>query len=743
MNRLSRLALPGAVLFAAAALAQTPVGSALTYQGELRQSGNPVNGAADFRFRLYSADTGGSQLGPEVPINNGALTSGRFTASLDFGAGAFGSDARWLEIDVRSPAGAGAFVTLSPRQRLTAAPVAQFALGATSAVTAANAGQLNGQPGSFYQSASNLTGTLPSGALSGLYSGSLTFSASPAFTGAGSPFSVTSSTLVSNLNADLLDGLNSTAFLQSIPVPMTLVGTSSGHIVLGQNSSTTSTSSGVYGRSSAASGITYGGRFETASVLGIGVFGRAEALSGTNFGGRFESLSPDGTGVYGFAANAGGFNYGVYGRSNSTLGSGVYGTATAATGMTTGVYGESSATSGRGVFGRAISATGSTHGGWFESDSTSGRGVYGRAGAGTGVTIGVRGDSESTSGVGVFGVANAASGTTFGGRFHNDSTSGRGVHGFALASSGTTFGVLGESASTSGRGVAGLASATSGVNYGGRFETLSTDGYGVYGVASATTGINVGVQGVTNSSGGYAVYGVATAASGFSTGGYFQSDGAIGRGVVGSVTSVMGVGTKYAVFGIGSTPSTWAVYASGDLGASGFKSFRIDHPDDPENKYLLHYCAESPEVTNFYSGTAPLDGAGEAVVALPPYFAKINKDPRYTLTAVGAPMPMLHVGTRIDEGALSAGAAAGPGAPAPACSFRIAGGAPGGAVSWRVEALRNDLRMRLRGAPVELDKIGVERGTYQHPEYYGQPAERGMDHRPSWDREAAAGGGNP
>ncbi len=126
MNWLSRLALPGAVLLASAVVAQTPVGSALTYQGELRQSGNPVNGTADFRFRLYSADTGGSQLGPEIPITNGALAGGRFTVSLDFGGTAFGSDARWLEIDVRSPAGAGVFVTLSPRQRLTAAPVAQF-----------------------------------------------------------------------------------------------------------------------------------------------------------------------------------------------------------------------------------------------------------------------------------------------------------------------------------------------------------------------------------------------------------------------------------------------------------------------------------------------------------------------------------------------------------------------------------------------------------------------------------------
>ncbi len=60
-------------------------------------------------------------------------------------------------------------------------------------------------------------------------------------------------------------------------------------------------------------------------------------------------------------------------------------------------------------------------------------------------------------------------------------------------------------------------------------------------------------------------------------------------------------------------------------------------------------------------GKATLDGTGEAMVELPHYFAKINKDPRYTLTAVGAPMPMLHVAEEIDESTLSVGAKAEPG----------------------------------------------------------------------------------
>jgi len=91
-------------------------------------------------------------------------------------------------------------------------------------------------------------------------------------------------------------------------------------------------------------------------------------------------------------------------------------------------------------------------------------------------------------------------------------------------------------------------------------------------------------------------------------------------------------------------------------------------------------------------------------------------------------MPMLHVAEEIDEAALSAGATAGAGVAAPACMFRISGGAPGAKVSWRVEALRNDLWVRNRDVSVEVEKQGVEKGTYQHPELYGLSAEMGMNY---------------
>jgi hypothetical protein len=99
---------------------------------------------------------------------------------------------------------------------------------------------------------------------------------------------------------------------------------------------------------------------------------------------------------------------------------------------------------------------------------------------------------------------------------------------------------------------------------------------------------------------------------------------------------------------------------------------------------------------------------------------------------------MLHVAEEIDEAALSAGAKAGPGEAAPTCSFRIAGGVPGAKVSWRVEALRNDKWVQMRGAPVEVEKQDLEKGTYQHPELYGQPPEMGMNYDAERERPSPA-----
>jgi hypothetical protein len=64
--------------------------------------------------------------------------------------------------------------------------------------------------------------------------------------------------------------------------------------------------------------------------------------------------------------------------------------------------------------------------------------------------------------------------------------------------------------------------------------------------------------------------------------------------------------------------------------------FKIDHPLDPENKYLSHSFVESPDMMNIYNGIIRLNALGEAWVVLPDYFEALNRDFRYQLTSVGA-----------------------------------------------------------------------------------------------------------
>lgn len=388
----------------------------------------------------------------------------------------------------------------------------------------------------------------------------------------------------------------------------------------------------------------------------------------------------------------------------STNGGAITGTSGTGNGNPIGVAGYSPDDGGIGVFGRATSTTGITYGGWFQSVSATGYGLRGDASSTTGANYGVYGSSASTSGNGVRGIATSTSGITDGGHFESASPSGRAVYAEATAATGTTYGVFGQSDSNAGYGVYGVATSTT--------SATSPTTHGVEGVAYSAYGAGVGGFNLSTT-GGY--------------GGLFRSDGANGIGLGGIATS--DTGAVYGVVGQIDWPtaSGFGVFSYGPIGSSSSKAFRIDHPDDPTNKYLMHYSAESPEIINFYSGKVTLDSQGEATVELPPYFAKINKDPRYILTAIGAPMPMLHIAQEIDEAALSAGARAEPGEVAPRCSFRIAGGAPGAKVSWEVKALRNDRWVQRHGAPVEVEKLDREKGTYQHPELYGQPPEKGVN----------------
>lgn len=460
---------------------------------------------------------------------------------------------------------------------------------------------------------------------------------------------------------------------------------------------------GVYGYAPAATGSTYGGQFLNNSLTGIGVYAEAAATTGAvNTGGQFVAYGEHGLGVNGFTTGAN--STGGMFQSDGTAGTGLLANAMAASGSTIAGSFYNTSTAGIGVKSLAVATSGTTYAGSFESKSTSGVGVFGSASAASGLTMGGRFESSSPTGVGLFAWAKATTGANAAGHFQSDSSAGVGVRGYASAATGTTFG--------------------------GRFTTNSTSGLGVAGYASATSGSPAAVYGECQAPSGSAVRGfnLAQNSSGFLGNGIYGamgvSNASAGMGVRGeSRTTNSGVG----VYGYTTNSlSGYGVYSLGRFGASGTKSFQIDHPMDPANKYLNHYCTESPEVLNAYRGTVTLDASGGAWVHLPPYFARINKEPSYTLTAVGAAMPLLHIATEIDERTLAAGAAAAPTDDVPACSFRIEGGVPGARVSWRIEAVRNDRWVQTYGAPVETEKQGREKGAYQYPELYGQPKETGL-----------------
>ena len=294
--------------------------------------------------------------------------------------------------------------------------------------------------------------------------------------------------------------------------------------------------------------------------------------------------------------------------------------------------------------------------------------VTGTSGAGSGLPepsgFGVLGDSDS--GPGVVGTSNSGPSGFF------NSKTGEGVQSFTSAPFRAAVGGL--SNDQDGTGVYGTANT------------------GVYG--SSTTG--VGVWGDTEIS---------------QAGVHGRCFADWGAGVMGEVT-----GHGYAVWGLsqnsyaglfeGNVLMAGSVWIYGSLSKPG-GSFRIDHPLDPANKYLAHSFVESPEMLNVYDGVVELDARGEAQVDLPDWFEALNRSFRYQLTPIGGSAPDLHISREIE-----------------ARSFRIAGGRPGGRVSWQVTGVRQDRWANANRVRVEEDKPPHERGQYLHPQLYGEPEEK-------------------
>lgn len=107
---------------AQSAAPQAVTGSGFTYQGRLDDSGAPANGVYDFEFALFDDATTGSQIGAILAVPGVTVVNGVFTVQLDFG-NPFWQQQTFLEVRVR-PGGGGSYTTLTPRQPVSAAPVA-------------------------------------------------------------------------------------------------------------------------------------------------------------------------------------------------------------------------------------------------------------------------------------------------------------------------------------------------------------------------------------------------------------------------------------------------------------------------------------------------------------------------------------------------------------------------------------------------------------------------------------------
>lgn len=138
----------------------------------------------------------------------------------------------------------------------------------------------------------------------------------------------------------------------------------------------------------------------------------------------------------------------------------------------------------------------------------------------------------------------------------------------------------------------------------------------------------------------------------------------------------------------------------------------IDHPLDPEAKYLVLSSVESSERLNIYAGTADLDADGRARVELPAWFTAVNADVHYQLTPIGAPGASLYIEEEVDHARM----------------FVVAGGTAGGKVSWQVTGVRNDPYARAHPLEVEIEKPAAEEGTFLHPVEHGASEARGRDY---------------
>ena len=446
--------------------------------------------------------------------------------------------------------------------------------------------------------------------------------------------------------------------------------------------------SGVYGKSDSDSGV-YG-----ESSDGDGVHGKSEI----GFGVLGES--PQGAGVYGESKSG----WGVYGESTENYG--IFGLSEKEAGVigqsdkNYGVVGESTELAG--VFGSSQSFSGvygqteNSESAGVEGDNMNGPGVLGTSEAED--AGGVQG--ENTKGAGVFGRSKSL--TAGGVEGFNDegpgvigeSTKGIGIIGKGLEAAGKFEGdVLIEKMGKlkidnvpENQGLTKFLVWDEGDNKLVKWRTLSTGNGGIDEKLDYDLCIQKGKK-------------IKWFNEQDETIGSLSSDGNTGL----QISTVRWVAindfTGSPVFSTDvQNMETYinGVLNVGNLNVSGTKNFKIDHPLDPENKYLIHSCVESPDMKNVYDGVVQLNQSGEARINLPEWFGALNQDFRYQLTCLGEFAPV-YISDEIQMN-----------------QFSIAGGKPNMKVSWQVTGIRHDKSALENQQPIEGLKSAPNQAKIDH-----------------------------
>ncbi|MDY6877992.1 MAG: hypothetical protein SWK90_17555 [Chloroflexota bacterium] len=269
----------------------TTVNSSISYQGMLKEGGNPVTGSRDMTFHLYSDSSCTTQVGSDIIKNGVTVTDGLFSVELDVTHSHFDGQGLWLEVDVdgtqiscREILPVPYALSLRPGAFVIGEQTDWNAIYAKNAATTGCSYGLRGISCSSDGRGISGENTATSGTACGVYGKSTSTS------GRGV-----------HGYANATNGIT--------------------YGVYGETNSSTDLASGVYGKST--QGATHGIHGETSSNANnaAGVFGKASATSGLTYGlyGEINSSTTDSSAVYGFA-NGGGDIKSIMGRLDSCNG---------------------------------------------------------------------------------------------------------------------------------------------------------------------------------------------------------------------------------------------------------------------------------------------------------------------------------------------------------------------------------------------------------------------------------------